>query len=86
MATNPATYFIRIYLPKLLQPLEVICLDNDKTKERLLTEMIEVNPNGDVLEISRYPFASNKENLIVTKEEVFQKRIYLSKELKVVAI
>jgi hypothetical protein len=38
-----------------------------------------------VLQISRYPLASKK-NLILSKEEVDQKRIYLSKELKVVAI
>jgi hypothetical protein len=87
MATDSVTFFIRISLPKAFQPPEAISLDNDKTKEGLVTEMVETDPNRDkrVLLISRYPLAS-KRNLVVTKEEVNNKRIYLSKELNVVAI
>jgi hypothetical protein len=50
--------------------------------------MAKADPNGDihVLQISRYLLASNKKNLILRKEEVYPKRIFLSKELKVVAI
>jgi hypothetical protein len=83
MASNPITFRIRIFLPKAFQPQEDICLDNDKTKERLLTEMTEAdNGNGDqhVLQISR-SLASKKKWI---GKRICQKTIYLTKELKVV--
>jgi hypothetical protein len=57
-------------------------LDNDKTKERLLTEMKETDPNEatNMLEISRYTLASKKNLIvIVSKEEFHQKRIFCLK-------
>jgi hypothetical protein len=39
MATDPVTFIIRIRVPKPFQPQEDISLENDKTKERLLTKM-----------------------------------------------
>jgi hypothetical protein len=43
MATDPVTFFIRIDLPKAFKPQENICLINDKTRERLMTKMEEVD-------------------------------------------
>jgi hypothetical protein len=85
MATIPTTFVIRIVLPKAFQPLEAICLDNDKTKERLQTKMQE-NRDKDklMLQISRHPLAST--NKWSVGNEYYEKRISFSKELKVVAI
>jgi hypothetical protein len=87
MATDPVTFYIRIFLPKAFPPQEDICLDNGKTKERLLIKMEEVDPNlkkhvNPVVQISRYPLASTKKWSLGKNE----KTIYLTKELKVVAI
>jgi hypothetical protein len=88
MATDPITFFIQIILPKAFQPQEGICLDNGKTKERLLTEMEKVDPNMKKdkirLQISRNPLAST--NKWIVGKEYYEKKIYLTKELKVVAI
>jgi hypothetical protein len=96
MATDPICFFIRILLEKDLQPLGGICLDNGKTKERLLTKMEEakVLDNWRVLRISRYPLASNKKWIEENEKEVLNwdfseencSTIYLSRELKVVPI
>jgi hypothetical protein len=97
MATNPVSFFIRIDLPKAFQQLEDICLDNGKTKERLLTKMDEVEVQDDdwevvVLLISRYPLASTKKWIEENEKEVLDwefstdKTIHLSDELKVVPI
>jgi hypothetical protein len=63
-------------------------LDNGKTKERLLTKMEEADPNLErdkiLLLISRYPLASQKKWIV--GKRICQKRICLSKELKVVPI
>jgi hypothetical protein len=63
-------------------------LDNDKTKERLQTEMEKAHPNlvtdRIMLQISRYPLESTKKWIV--RKEVSQKRIYLSNELKVIPI
>jgi hypothetical protein len=82
MATDPVTFYIRIFLPKTFQPPEGICLENDKTKERLLTKMEETDPNFKVLQILRYPFASTKKWIVGIEGMT----IYLKNELKVVAI
>jgi hypothetical protein len=99
MATDPVSFFIRIILPKTFQPLENICLDNYKTKQRLVTKMEEANPKFKKLEelvllISRYPLASTKKWIEENEKEVMNwdfraqngRRIYLSRELKVVPI
>jgi hypothetical protein len=84
MATDPVTFLIQIILPKAFQPQEAICLDNDKTKERLLTKMEEAsNMEKWLLHISRYPLASPKKWIV--GNEIYQKKIFLTKELKVVA-
>jgi hypothetical protein len=82
--TDPVTFVIRIFLRKTFQPPDGICMDNDKTKERLLTKMEEVDPNFTVLQILRYPLAlaSTKKWIV----GVYGKTICLTKELKVVAI
>jgi hypothetical protein len=91
MATDPATFFIQITLPKAFQPQEDICLDNGKTKERLLTKMEEEKWKV-VLLISRYPLASTKKWIVENEKEVLNwkvgadKTIYFSDELRVVAI
>jgi hypothetical protein len=90
MATDPVSFFIRINFPKAFQLQEDICLDNGKTNERLLIKMgkkWEV-----VLQISRYPLASTKKWIEENEKEVLNwefgadKTIYLSGELRVVAI
>jgi hypothetical protein len=91
MATDPVTFFIRIILPKAFQPAEGgICLVNGKTKERLLTKMEKADPILEKIEkiellVSRYPLASAGKEFIVG-EGMFEKTIYLTKELKGVAI
>jgi hypothetical protein len=89
MATDPATFLIRIILPKAFQSLEAICLDNDKTKERFQTKMEEAQENWEkdklMLQISRYPLASTKK-LIVFSKEYYEKTIDLTKELQIVPI
>jgi hypothetical protein len=89
MATDPASFFIQINLPKAFQPQDGICLENGKTKERLLTEMEEAGPElqklGKIpMMITRYPLASTKK--LIVSEEIYEKKIYLTKELEVVAI
>jgi hypothetical protein len=84
MATDPVAFFIKIALPKAFQPLEAICLDNDKTKERFQTKMENANPKWDRLQISRHPLAST--NKWIAGKEYDEKTIYLCKELEVVAI
>jgi hypothetical protein len=89
MASNPVTFFIRIILPKACQPPEGISLDNDKTKERLRSKMGKGHPNLEKCEkillcISRIPLASTK--ILIGSKDLYQKRIYLTKELTVVAI
>jgi hypothetical protein len=76
-------------LPKPFQPQEAICLDNDKTKERLRIKIETAEPELEkwekiALVISRYPFASAK--MLIAGKEFYQKTIYLSKELKLVTI
>jgi hypothetical protein len=86
MATGPATFLIRIDLPKAFKPLENICLINDKTKEKLMTKMEEADLKKwetFVLLISRHPLASKK---IWIVNKTYSKRIYLSNELKFVPI
>jgi hypothetical protein len=87
MATNPATFLIRIVLPKAFQPLAAICLDNDKTKERFQTKMEKADPNWDklVLLISRYSLASKKKWIVFGKE-YYEKTIYFCNDLKFVPI
>jgi hypothetical protein len=92
-ATDSVSYFIRINLPKAFKPLEDICLDNDKTKERLLTKMKEEKWEV-VLLISRYPLASTKKWIVENEKEVSnwdlstvsRRTICLNQELKIVAI
>jgi hypothetical protein len=96
MATDPVSFFIRIDLPKAFQPLEDICLNNGKTKERLLTKMEEAKLKEEedvVLFISRYPLGSTKKWIEENEKEVLawdftndDRIIYLSIELKVVVI
>jgi hypothetical protein len=86
MATDPATFLIRIDLPKAFQPQENICLINDKTRERLMTKMEETDLKEwetFVLLISRHPLASTK---IWMDKEYSGKWIYLSNDLKFVPI
>jgi hypothetical protein len=82
MATDPATFFIRIRLPKDFQLPENICLDNDKTNERLLTKT-EVIPVPEckalkkvVLLISRYPLASTKKWIVANEKDVYNWNFY----------
>jgi hypothetical protein len=88
MATHPVSFLIRIILPKAFQPREDICLDNGKTKERLLTKMEKVDPSFEKnkvrLQISRHPLASM--NKWIVGKEYYEKIIILSKELKFVPI
>jgi hypothetical protein len=85
VATDPATFFIQILLPKeAFPPLEEICLDNDKTKERFLTKMEETKGWKDLLLISRCPLGSI--NNLILGEEICQKKICLSEGFKVVPI
>jgi hypothetical protein len=87
MATDPVTFSILILLPKAFQLQEDICLENDKTKERLLTEMKETDLgewDGVGLLISRCSLGST-DNLILG-QEIHQKTICLTEELKVVPI
>jgi hypothetical protein len=80
MATDPVTFFLRINLPKAFQPLEAICLDNGKTKERLLAKMEKAKTWErreedhcdweSVLLISRYPLASTKQWIVENEKEV----------------
>jgi hypothetical protein len=101
MAINPVSFFIRILLPKAFQQLEDICLDNEKTKERVLTKMEEATMQekkwqGVMLLISRYPLASTKKWIVANEKEVLnldffegyahRRIIYLSDELNVVQI
>jgi hypothetical protein len=96
MSTDPATFFIRIDVPKAYQLQEDICMDNGNTKERLLTKMEEsemwIECEIVHLLISRYPLASTKIWIVENEKEVLiwdlsaTRRIYLSKELKVVPI
>jgi hypothetical protein len=95
MATEPLSYFIRIRLPKAFQPLEDICLDNEKTKERLVIEKVQEEECEEVvLLISCYPLASTKKWIEENEKEVLNlinyarsgKTIYLSDELKFVPI
>jgi hypothetical protein len=100
MATHPATFFIRIDLAESFQPHKDICLDNDKTEEKLLTktEVIDL-PDWDddlkevLLLISRYPRASTKKWIMANEKEVFNwdygnndRTISLSEGLEVVPI
>jgi hypothetical protein len=93
MATDPATFFIRINLPDGgFQLEEDICLDNGKTKERLLTKMEKTWEV--VLQISRYPLASSKNWIVANEKEILnwylssvsRRTICLTKELEVVPI
>jgi hypothetical protein len=94
MATHPATFLICIFLPKAFRPQEDLCLDNDKTKERLLTKMEESDfvEWKVVLLISRYPQASTKKWIEENEKDVLilnlneTRRIYLSDNLEVAAI
>jgi hypothetical protein len=103
VATDPATFLIHIHfnLLKDFQLHEDICLDNDKTNERLLikTEVVNVLDLGRCKEkevmllISRYPRASTKKWIVANEKEVFNwdfrntaRIISLSEELKVVPI
>jgi hypothetical protein len=78
MATNPVTFFIRINLSEHFQLQEDICLDNDKTNERLLIKTKVVNvPDFDddnlkevVLLISRSPLASTKKWILANEKEI----------------
>jgi hypothetical protein len=91
MATDSITFFIRIRLPKAFQfqPQENFCLDNGKTKDRLLTKMEEADPKWEelILLISRYPLESTKKWIVENEKEVMNwefstqncKRIYLSR-------
>jgi hypothetical protein len=90
MATDPATFLIRIDLPKAFQPQENICLINDKTREKLMTKMEEADLKKwetFVLLISRHPLASNKnKNIWSVGKEYSGKWINLSNDLKFVPI
>jgi hypothetical protein len=85
MATYPVTFSIQINLPKAFKPLEDICLDNDKTKERFLTKMKDEIWEL-VLHISRYPEASIKKRHVENEKEVLAwiGSIYLTEELQIV--
>jgi hypothetical protein len=71
-------------------------LDNDKTKERLVTKTEEVDPKLEKWEllIARFPLVSTKKWIVENEKEVLNwdfcgkngRKIYLSNELKVVAI
>jgi hypothetical protein len=94
MATDPVTFFIRINMPKAFPPLDNICLDNGKTKDRLLTKMEKAKVQDKdweevVLLISRYPLASAKKWIEEKEKEVLawdsnaqNGIIYLSEELE----
>jgi hypothetical protein len=78
-------------LPKAFQYQEKdICLDNGKTKERLLIKMYMADPNLEkrgkiALLISRHPLTSTK--ALIGGEEVYPKSIfYLCDDLKVIEI
>jgi hypothetical protein len=85
-------------VPKAFQPIQEICLENEKTKERLLTRMDKAKaPDPDldeweevVLLISRYPLASNKKWIVENEKDALKwdfsgyRTIYLSEDLKVV--
>jgi hypothetical protein len=95
MATDPVSFFIRIKLQKALQPREAICLDNGKTKERLLmTKMEEARVQDKECDlISRCPLGSTKKWIEENEKEVLawdfrtnDRTIYLSDELNVVPI
>jgi hypothetical protein len=102
MASDPATFFIRIFLQTDFQLPEDICfcLDNDKTDERLLTktEVVPVPDYNDdskkvMLLISRYPRASTNKWIVANEKEVCNfgdtntnRKIWLSDALKGVAI
>jgi hypothetical protein len=90
MATNPVTFFIRIFLPNAFQHLKNIDLDNYKSKERLQTKMEKAK-----LLISRYPLASTNKWIAENEKEALNwdynakngsRTIYLSEELKGVEI
>jgi hypothetical protein len=88
MATDSISFLIRIVLPEAFQPLEAICLDNGKSKDRLLTKMEKTDPKLEkdkiILHISRHPLAATKKWIV--GKQYFEKRISLCKELKIVAI
>jgi hypothetical protein len=101
MATDLATFFIRIDLSKAFQHQEDICLDNHKTKERLEIKMQESREQDYeefevVLLISRYPLTSTKKWIVANEKEVLDfdfslgndnyRTIDLSEGLKVVPI
>jgi hypothetical protein len=99
MATDPVTFFIRINLPEDFQLQQAISLDNEKTKERLLTKTEVVNVprikqlKEVVLLISRYPIASTKKWIVANEKDALNwdfktndRIISLSLELKVVGI
>jgi hypothetical protein len=88
MATDPITFRIQIILPKAFQLQENICLENVQTKERLLTKIEKAHPNLKkkqlMLLIFRHPLASTKKWTV--GKEIYEKTIYLTKELEVVPI
>jgi hypothetical protein len=87
MATDPATFLIRIIFLTAFQLKEDICLINEKTRERLMTKMVKANLEKwetFVLLISRHPLASK--NIWNVGKEYNEKIINLSKELKVVPV
>jgi hypothetical protein len=95
MATDPVSFFIQIVLPKAFPPQAGICVDNGKTKERLMTKMEEAKVQEEewkVLLISRYPLGSTKKWIEENEKDVLawdfriynEKTIYLSEESKVV--
>jgi hypothetical protein len=98
MATDPATFFIRINLLEDFKLQEDICLDNGKTNERLLTKTkVITDPDFDekevLLLISRYPRTSTKKWIVTNEKEAFNwdirtnaRSIYLPEEMEVVAI
>jgi hypothetical protein len=95
MATDPATFFIQINLPKAFLPLEHIILDNGNMKERLEIKMDEAKVQEEVvLQISRCPLASTKKWIEENENEILswdiseynEKTIHLTQELKVVQI
>jgi hypothetical protein len=97
MATDLATFFIRIHLLEDFKLQEDICLDNGKTNERLLTKTkVITDPDFDekevLLLISRYPRASTNKWIVANEKEVFNwdigtcgRSIYLPEEMEVVA-
>jgi hypothetical protein len=97
MATDLIKFFILIALPKAFQPLEDICLDNGKTKERLeIVKVQEEEWEEVVLLISRCPLGSTKKWIEENVKEALNwdfgegndngRKIYLTDELKVVPI